>query len=426
MIAKNLGVSAGNDFALLDRIGGECAGAVTFLRRGQEPLEQKEEYRTLSAGELAEILRALPRRPLMAGDEGVRLSLAGAQEKLAIHRSPQGISIPLGGAPSTHILKPAIERFEGLVHNEAFCMRLARVIGLTVAPVEVGNIEGIDYLLVERYDRHWKSDGEPMGQKLKRIHQEDFCQALGIVPERKYQNEGGPSLKESFALLRECSSSPVLDLNALLDAVIFNALIGNHDAHGKNFSLIYSGGKTRMAPLYDLLCTTFYPELSTKMAMKVGGEYDSRKLTGANWERMAEESGLNKLMVKRRVLEMAEQIALHVVVRDQLMPVLQGSLDNGRALQRQLGIHSATGRNADLVEGIEQPPDPDALTVFAPREIGEVGDIARQCIGQDRRTTRIISLGCRFQQVPVLEIDGDDQRQPLAAGPVEASARWQG
>jgi serine/threonine-protein kinase HipA len=308
VIAKNLGVSAGNDFALLDRIGGECAGAVTFLRRGQEPLEQKEEYRTLSAGELAEILRALPRRPLMAGDEGVRLSLAGAQEKLAIHRSPQGISIPLGGAPSTHILKPAIERFEGLVHNEAFCMRLARVIGFTVAPVEVGNIEGIDYLLVERYDRHWKSDGEPMGQKLKRIHQEDFCQALGIVPERKYQNEGGPSLKESFALLRECSSSPVLDLNALLDAVIFNALIGNHDAHGKNFSLIYSGGKTRMAPLYDLLCTTFYPELSTKMAMKVGGEYDSRKLTGANWERMAEESGLNKLMVKRRVLEMAEQI----------------------------------------------------------------------------------------------------------------------
>ena len=308
MIAKNLGVSAGNDFALLDRIGGECAGAVTFLRRGQEPLEQKEEYRSLSAGELAEILRALPRRPLMAGDEGVRISLAGAQEKLAIHRSPQGISIPIGGAPSTHILKPAIERFEGLVHNEAFCMRLARVIGLTVAPVEVGKIEGIDYLIVERYDRHWKSDGEPMGQKLKRIHQEDFCQALGIVPERKYQNEGGPSLKESFALLRECSSSPVLDLNALLDAVIFNALIGNHDAHGKNFSLIYSGGKTRMAPLYDLLCTTFYPELSTKMAMKVGGEYDSRKLTGANWERMAEESGLNKPMVKRRALEMAEQI----------------------------------------------------------------------------------------------------------------------
>jgi serine/threonine-protein kinase HipA len=213
----------------------------------------------------------------MAGDEGVRLSLAGAQEKLAIHRSPQGISIPLGGAPSTHILKPAIERFGGLIHNEAFCMNLARLIGLSVAPVEVGNIEGIDYLLVERYDRRWEADGEPIGQRLKRIHQEDFCQALGIVPERKYQNEGGPSLKESFVLLRECSSSPVLDLNALLDAVIFNALIGNHDAHGKNFSMIYSGGKTRMAPLYDLLCTTLYTELSTKMAMKVGGEYDSTK-----------------------------------------------------------------------------------------------------------------------------------------------------
>lgn len=308
VIAKNLGVSAGNDFALLDRIGGECAGAVTFLPEGQKPLEQKEEYRALSPGELAEILRTLPRRPLMAGDEGVRLSLAGAQEKLAIHRSPEGISIPLGGAPSTHILKPAIERFQGLVYNEAFCMRLAGVMGLSVAPVEVGNIEGIDYLLVERYDRHWESGGKSGNQKLKRVHQEDFCQALGVVPEKKYQNEGGPSLKESFALLRECSSSPVLDLNALLDAVIFNALIGNHDAHGKNFSLIYSGGKTRMAPLYDLLCTTFYPEISTKMAMKIGGEYDSRKLAASNWDRMAEETGLNKPMVKRRVLEIAELI----------------------------------------------------------------------------------------------------------------------
>lgn len=308
VIAKNLGVSAGNDFALLDRIGGECAGAVTFLPEGQKPLEQKEEYRALSPGELAEILRTLPRRPLMAGDEGVRLSLAGAQEKLAIHRSPQGISIPLGGAPSTHILKPAIERFQGLVYNEAFCMKLAGVIGLLVAPVEVGNIEGIDYLLVERYDRIWETLAGTTSQKLKRVHQEDFCQALGIVPEKKYQNEGGPSLKESFVLLRECSSSPVLDLNAMLDAVIFNALIGNHDAHGKNFSLIYSGGKTRMAPLYDLLCTTFYPEISTKMAMKIGGEYDSRKLVGANWDRMAEEAGLNKPMVRRRVLEMAEQM----------------------------------------------------------------------------------------------------------------------
>lgn len=308
VIAKNLGVSAGNDFALLDKIGGECAGAVTFLPEGQKPLEQKEEYRVLSPGELAEILRMLPRRPLMAGDEGVRLSLAGAQEKLAIHRSPQGISIPLGGAPSTHILKPAIERFPGLVFNEAFCMRLAGMMGLIVAPVEVGNVEGIDYLLVERYDRILEAEQDSTTQKLKRVHQEDFCQALGIVPEKKYQNEGGPSLKDSFALLRDCSSSPVLDLNELLDAVIFNALIGNHDAHGKNFSLIYTGGQTRLAPLYDLLCTTFYPEISTKMAMKIGGEYESPKLNGGNWDRMAEESGLNKPMVRRRVMEMAEQV----------------------------------------------------------------------------------------------------------------------
>ena len=210
VIAKNLGVSAGNDFALLDRIGGECAGAVTFLPEGQKPLEQKQEYRTLSPRELAEILRTLPRRPLMAGDEGVRLSLAGAQEKLAIHQSPEGISIPLGGAPSTHILKPAIERFQGLVYNEAFCMRLAGVMGLSVAPVEVGNIEGIDYLLVERYDRHWESGGKSGSQKLNRVHQEDFCQALGIVPEKKYRTrEGLPSRRAS-----PCSGSALRHLSS--------------------------------------------------------------------------------------------------------------------------------------------------------------------------------------------------------------------
>ena len=308
VIAKNLGVSAGNDFSLLDRIGGECAGAVTFLPEGQKPQEQKEDYRFLTPGELAEILRMLSRRPLMAGEEGVRLSLAGAQDKLAVHRSPQGLSIPLGGAPSTHILKPAIERFDGLVFNEAFCMRLGQAMGLNVAPVEVGSVEGIDYLLVERYDRLREPAGGPAPRTLRRVHQEDFCQALGIVPEKKYRNEGGPSLKDSFTLLRDCSSSPVLDLNALLEAAIFNSLIGNHDAHGKNFSLLYSRGQTRMAPLYDLLCTTYYPELSTKMAMKIGGEYDSRKLTGSNWDRMAEESALNKPMVKRRVLEMAERM----------------------------------------------------------------------------------------------------------------------
>lgn len=124
-VAKNLGISAANDFAMLEQIGGECAGAVTFLPQGQALPQQECTYRQLTRGELAQLLKDLPRRPLMAGEDGVRLSLAGAQDKIAVHVASDQISLPLGSSPSTHILKPAIEHYEGIVFNEALCMRLA-------------------------------------------------------------------------------------------------------------------------------------------------------------------------------------------------------------------------------------------------------------------------------------------------------------
>jgi len=307
IIAKNLGISAGNDFAMLEQIGGECAGAVTFVPAGTSLPERNYAYRSLTGGKLAEILRLLPRRPLMAGEDGIRLSLAGAQDKIAVHVDGDQISLPLGGAPSTHILKPAIERFEGIVFNEAFCMKLAGAVGMYVAKVALGRVEEIDYLLVQRYDRVAMVNITNGAEHLERQHQEDFCQAMGIVPDHKYQNEGGPSLKQCFDLLRELSASPVIDLQRLLDAVIFNFLIGNHDAHGKNFSLV-CGTETRLAPLYDVLSTTYYPELAKKMAMKIGGEYASDKVTPRHFEKLADEASLSKPMVRRRVLELAETI----------------------------------------------------------------------------------------------------------------------
>jgi serine/threonine-protein kinase HipA len=307
IIAKNLGISARNDFAMLEQIGGECAGAVTFIPAGEKLPERNHSYRPLSGEQLAEILRLLPRRPLMAGEDGIRLSLAGAQDKIAVHVADNHISIPLGGAPSTHILKPAIERFEGIVFNEAFCMKLAHAIGLHTAKAKVGKAKDIDYLLIQRYDRIALRDAPDGPEYLEREHQEDFCQALGISPDNKYQNEGGPSLKQSFALLRELSSAPVIDLQQLLDAVIFNFLVGNHDAHGKNFSLLY-GRETRLAPLYDVLSTAYYPELAQKMAMKIGGEYASDKVLPKHFDQLAEEAGLAKPMVKQHVREMAGTI----------------------------------------------------------------------------------------------------------------------
>ena len=310
IIARNLGISARNDFAMLEQIGGECAGAVTFVPAGDALPERNYSYRTLSSEELTAILKELPKRPLLAGEEGIRLSLAGAQDKIAVRIEGDEISLPLGGAPSTHILKPAVERFEGVVSNEALCMKLASAVGLPTATVQSRTADGMAYLLVERYDRVHRI-GSGGAAVLERLHQEDFCQAQGIVSEMKYQREGGPSLKQCFALLREVSSTPVIDLARLLDAVIYNYLVGNMDAHGKNFSLLYRGvgnGDLEVSfdPLYDVVSTIYYPELSRTMAMKIGGEYSSEKVTPKNFELLAEEAGLAKPMVKRRVPELAE------------------------------------------------------------------------------------------------------------------------
>ena len=316
IIARNLGISERNDYSMLERIGGECAGAVTFLPAGEALSARDDHYRALSSPELAGILRELPRRPLLAGETGIRLSLAGAQDKIAVRVEGDAVSLPLDGAPSTHILKPAVERFAGGVFNEAYCMKLASAVGLPAAKTEIRRVEDVEYLLVERYDRTHRqnSEGVPV---LERLHQEDFCQALGIVSENKYQKEGGPSLKQCFALLREVSSAPVLDLARLLDAVIFNYLVGNNDAHGKNFSLLYRGVgtaniETRLAPLYDVVSTRYYPELTRELAMKIGGEYSSDRLTKTNFEQLAEDAGLAKPLVRRRVPELAEAVLLNL------------------------------------------------------------------------------------------------------------------
>jgi serine/threonine-protein kinase HipA len=311
-IARNLGISARNDYAMLERIGGECAGAVTFLPHGEPIPDQHYGYRELSDEELTAILKELPRRPLLAGEDGVRLSLAGAQDKIAVRLEGGAICLPLGGAPSTHILKPNVERFEGVVWNEAFCMQLAVAAGLSAAAVEIRRVAGIDYLLIERYDRHHRlvPGGAPV---VERLHQEDFCQALGIVSEQKYQKEGGPSLKQCFSLLREVSSAPVIDLARLLDGVIFNYLVGNNDAHGKNFSLLYRPGSVgepeiRLAPLYDVVNTAYYPELSRQMAMRIGEQYFSEQVTLRDFEKLAEDARLGKPMVRERLKEMTERI----------------------------------------------------------------------------------------------------------------------
>lgn len=338
LIARNLGISANNDFSMLEKIGGECAGALSFIQVGNALELESHSYHEIADDQLADILRELPKRPLLAGERGVRLSLAGVQDKLAVFYDENKISIPINNAPSTHILKPDFSDYEGVIFNEAFCMQLAKDINLSVADVVLKKIEDIDYLLIKRYDRSSLLSSQ-ISSNLQRIHQEDFCQALGIPPTKKYQNEGGPSLKQCFNLLREISSVPVIDLRKLMDAVIFNFIIGNCDAHGKNFSLLYSD-QIQMAPLYDLICTYYYDELDKKMAMKLGGEYSINNISLENFNILGNEVGFAKPEIRRRIIEICDDIlsALPLIEKQHTIQEKVADVIKLRCLDFSIGV----------------------------------------------------------------------------------------
>ena len=316
-IAKTLQVSAQNDYALLESLGGECAGAVTLLEPGQSPPapEAPLEVRWLDPAQLLQVLDEMPLRPMRAGEDGLRLSLAGAQDKLPVVLDTDGLrtGLPLHGSPSTHILKPPIAGVDGSVFNEAFCMALAGALKLDVARTQIQAVaDGAQqrhYLLVERYDRQAVATTlAATGESSQRLHQEDFCQALGFVSEHKYQNEGGPGLAQAFALLRSATRPSAPQTLKLLDCVVFNALIGNHDAHGKNFSLLYTPAGVVLTPLYDALCTAVYPTLSDKMAMKIGSKYKFPEVMARHWEQFAAEAALSPAQVKKRILDIAKRL----------------------------------------------------------------------------------------------------------------------
>ncbi|MEE9166109.1 MAG: type II toxin-antitoxin system HipA family toxin [Candidatus Neomarinimicrobiota bacterium] len=303
-IAKILGISDTNDFAMLERIGGDCAGAVSLLPEGAALIDPKDtRRRELTKPELRQLIDELPSRPLMAGKDGLRLSLAGAQDKLPIIVHNNKICLPLGSIPSTHILKPEPSHFSGLATNEIFCMTLARAVGLNTPNVEYRLIGKKPCILVQRYDRATDENGSTT-----RLHQEDFCQALGFPPERKYQAEGGPTLSDCISLLQDWSTTPVLDIPHFINGQIFNVLIGNTDAHGKNFSFLYFSSERRLAPYYDLVSTLAWPNLSKNLAMKIGGCKSISAFTIGDWKKMAKKNGLGWPMIRERMAESGHSI----------------------------------------------------------------------------------------------------------------------
>jgi serine/threonine-protein kinase HipA len=252
------------------------------------------------ADALERILNELPARPFLVGEGGVSMSLAGAQEKLPVAVIDGQIAVPTNGAPSTHILKPDNPRLSGSVQNEALCMVLARRIGLNVASVTTGVAGGRSYLLVERYDR------AGAGGAVRRLHQEDFCQALGRAPAAKYEFNGtgprGPSIADMFALVRQHMTAR--DITRLLDAVIFNIAIGNVDSHAKNYSILLGADAPELAPLYDFMTGLAWVNITQNHAQAIGGQRRGRHIYGRHWRRMAEASGL----AARGTIQRVEQV----------------------------------------------------------------------------------------------------------------------
>lgn len=222
---------------------------------------------------------------MLLGTNELRLSLAGAQEKISLVFFDETWYLPKNGSPSTHILKPTrTGELSSIAHNEFFCMNLAKKLGFPVPKTQIVDIGDTCVFICQRYDRKFN----PQKNEIERIHQEDFCQALGIMNAIKYQADGGPSFKDSMDLIRLKFSDKIDQMNIFLKAIMFNYLIGNCDSHGKNFSLVYNDFKILLSPLYDLVSTTVYPSLTTNMAMKLGSNYNISKISQNDFFKQAE------------------------------------------------------------------------------------------------------------------------------------------
>jgi serine/threonine-protein kinase HipA len=308
-------VSARNSFGLIAAVGEDCAGAIQLVRPERLKAilsETPPEIRWLDEPEIAERLRLLRadhsawRTP---NDDG-QFSLAGAQPKTALLLQNGRWGVPSGRMPTTHIFKPPTGEFNGHAENEHFCLQLASRLGLPVAESRVIHFGDEIAIVVKRYDRI------PSETSFRRVHQEDMCQALGLPPSRKYQNEGGPSIRELVALLKAYSTSSEEDVKTFLDSISYNWLIAGTDAHAKNYALLIgSQGRVRLAPLFDLASVLPYQTINlhrAKLALSVGGEYHLLNIGLGNWQKLEKELHLDPMAITARVIDFAQQMPDHI------------------------------------------------------------------------------------------------------------------
>jgi serine/threonine-protein kinase HipA len=328
-VARRVGLSVSNDYALLKALGGECAGALTILRQGAIPDDGGGSYEPLEPAMVAQMARKFNVFATVTGQRAPRLSLAGAQDKLPVRiDAARRLWLPLEGAPSTHILKVPSRDFKHLPANEVLVSTLARAVSMTAVEVELLQVEDVELAVIRRHDRVVADDGA----RIRRRHQEDLCQAHGIPPGNKYEQEGGPRFADVLGLVRDRSSEPLADVLQLLRWLVFSLLAGNADGHGKNLSLLCGADPrtVRLAPFYDLVSTRVYPRLDRHLAMSVGGQRDPGLIGRVHWETLARQVGVGPRMVLREVERIAssmpgvlEHVVDEYVVAHGASPVIQ-------------------------------------------------------------------------------------------------------
>jgi serine/threonine-protein kinase HipA len=302
-LGQLLGMARSDVIGLLSAIGGDTAGALSIGQPGRtasvhwQPVGKPQDFE--------KVIEELPNKPFLVGEEGVSMSLAGAQTKLAVAIDDKGqVCIPMNGSPSTHILKPAAPRLWGSVQNEAFCLTLARRMKIPTPKITTGQAGKRTYLLAQRYDRVC-ADG-----RWRRLHQEDYCQALGIPPSAKYESNQtgirGPTSRDMFEVTRR-HMSPT-DVVRLLDMVVVNVLVCNTDAHAKNYSIMIRGNGASLAPLYDVMCGEVWGNVTKNLAQKIAGKSRGDNLNGGDWQLFARECGLNPKQVVDRVSALAKSV----------------------------------------------------------------------------------------------------------------------
>ncbi len=313
-MAALAGVRPVDTYGILRAFGHDCAGAIMVLPDGERPGGTGSSgYSPMAPSDLLRMIRNLDVAPLGAAPErGFRPSLAGFQRKALLGRADDGTwLLPYGDAPSTWILKP--DGPHSMAANEATCLRLAAACGLSVSEAELVDVAGLPVLAVKRYDRQ----DAPAGDIPVRVHQEDGCQATAVPPGLKYEEQGGPALRDFTTVIRNFGDPR--DVTSLLRRTTFNMAVGNADAHAKNFSVLHEPGDPaiKLAPLYDVLSTIALEltdsagqpmQADTHLAQRVGGQVDIRKVTAANLIDEAVTWGIRQRAAAAVVTETLDQV----------------------------------------------------------------------------------------------------------------------